>query len=229
VVCVITKGEFRKECPKGRIHRRLIKKEKECKNPKDWIKLVGLVSCNVIALQGGEAHCASFAEMKKVAELAKELGKGVGVIMYAGDGYEDVIEGLKGCLRLDADVIFVEGGPFAKDLKAYLVAVVSARILTKGKVVGTNGAYEDQLRVGLRAGLNCVITGFPKNHHGYMTGFKPKDAKRGAFGLPRVVRIIREEVKSRYLNVPAGRRELEGIAKAVKIIGAENVYPNKFS
>ena len=224
-----TKGEFRKECPKGRIHRRLIDKEREAGNPEEWIKLVGLVSCNVIALQGGEAHCASFREMKRVAELAKELGKGVGVIMYAGDGYEDVIEGLNGCLKLDADVIFVEGGPFAKDIKAYLTAVVSARILSKGKVVGTNGAYEDQLRFGLRAGLNCVITGFPKNHHGYMAGFKPEEAKRGAFGLPRVIRIIREEVRSKYLNVPAGRRELEGIAKAVKIVGVENVYPNKFS
>jgi hypothetical protein len=49
------------------------------------------------------------------------------------------------------------------------------------------------------------------------------------FGLPRVIRIIREEVKPSWVNIPAQRRELEGIAKAVKIVGKDKIYPNKFA
>jgi len=222
------KGGY-KQCPKGRIHKRLKEKEKKCKNPEEWIKLVSVVSCNVIAVQGGEVHAASFNEMKKVADLARKLNKGVAAIMYAGDGYEDVIEGITAASKLNADVIFIEGGPFAKDLLSFVKAVVAARILCKGKVIGTNGAYEDQLRLGLRAGLNCVLTGFANNHHGYMTGFSPGTARRGMFGLPRVIRIIREEIRSSWVNIPAQRRELEGIAKAVKIVGEDKIYPNKFA
>ena len=59
-----------------------------------------------------------------------------------------------------------------------------ARILVPGKVVATNGAYEDECRAGLRAGLNAIITGFPNNHHGYMCGYSPGTARRGIFGLP---------------------------------------------
>ena len=65
---------------------------------------------------------------------------------------------------MEADVFVLEGGPFnqAPDrLDAFAKAIAIARILVPGKIVATNGAYEDECRVGLRAGLNAIITGFP--------------------------------------------------------------------
>ena len=101
----------------------------------------------------------------------------------------------------------------------------TTRILSPGKVVATNGAYEHEVRAGLRSGLNMVITGFPKNHHGYMCGYEPGTARRGKFGLPRILQIINEEFPNRGL--PAQKHDLLAIATAVKIAGPENIYPHK--
>jgi hypothetical protein len=112
-------------------------------------------------------------------------------------------------------------------LTAFAHAVAIARILAPGKIVATNGAYEDECRIGLRAGLNAIITGFPKNHHGYMCGYSPGTAKKGNFGLPRVIKIIKEELKEGLTSVPIQRGELEALACSIKAVGPENVYPQK--
>jgi hypothetical protein len=70
-----------------------------------------------------------------------------------------------------------------------------------------------------------IITGFPKNHHGYMCGYEPGTARRGKFGLPRILQIINEEFPNRGL--PAQKHDLLAIATAVKLAGPENIYPNK--
>ena len=101
----------------------------------------------------------------------------------------------------------------------------AARILSPGKVVATNGAYEHEVRAGLRSGLNMVITGFPKNHHGYMCGFEPGTARRGKFGLPRVIQIVNEEFPNRGL--PVQKHDLLALATAVKIAGPDYIYPRK--
>ncbi|ADG13271.1 Uncharacterized conserved protein UCP019375 [Methanocaldococcus infernus ME] len=185
-----------RECPRERIHKRLIEKEKEYEEEfLDWIRLASTVCVNVVEEQGREEHGAPIDEMREVAEAAKRFGKGVEGIFHIGDGYDDLIEGILACIDLDVDVFVVEGGPFnLKDrVKNFAKAVAISRILVKGGVVATNGAYEDELRIGLRAGLNTVITGFPLNHHGYMCGYSPGTARRGNFGLRRVMRIIKEE------------------------------------
>ena len=97
--------------------------------------------------------------------------------------------------------------------------------MSPGKVVATNGAYEHEVRAGLRTGLNMVITGFPKDHHGYMCGYEPGTARRGKFGLPRIIQIINEEFPNRGL--PAQKHDLLAIATAVKIVGPDYVYPRK--
>ena len=71
-----------------------------------------------------------------------------------------------------------------------------------------------------------VITGFPKNHHGYMCGFEPGTAKRGKFGLPRVIKIMNEEINHGPTRVPVQRDELLALTHAVKLAGPENIYPN---
>ena len=70
-----------------------------------------------------------------------------------------------------------------------------------------------------------VITGFPKNHHGYMCGFEPGTARRGKFGLPRVIQIINEEFPNRGL--PVQKHDLIALATAVKIAGPDYIYPRK--
>ena len=70
-----------------------------------------------------------------------------------------------------------------------------------------------------------VITGFPKNHHGYMCGFEPGTARRGKFGLPRVIQIINEEFPNRGL--PVQKHDLLALATAVKIAGPDYIYPRK--
>ena len=102
-----------------------------------------------------------------------------------------------------------------------------SRILCPGKVVATNGAYESECRAGLRSGLNVIITGFPKNHHGYMCGFEPGTARRGKFGLPRVIKIMKEETKGSATRAPVQRDELLSLTHAVKLAGPENIYPEK--
>ncbi len=215
-----------KSCPLGRIYKRLIDKEKEHKDEfLDWIKLSSSVCVNVVEEQV-EGHAPPIEEMKIVAETAKKFGKVVEGIFHIGDGRDDLIDGLLACIDLDVDVFVIEGAPFnrAKDrLKTYAKAVVLSRLLCKGGVVGTNGAYENELRVGLRAGLNVILTGFPQNHHGYMCGYNIKEAKRGNFGLRRVIKIVREELK--HLNVNLIDKDIiKGIAYGCNFLG-DKIYP----
>lgn len=217
------------ECPRGRIHERLIDKELEQKDDKEeWVKLSSSVAVNVSSEQTGEAHAAPLMEARDVADLAKKYGKGLESIMFVGDGYDEVITGFEKSIELGADVIVVEGGPFNRcenTTESFAKTIAAARILSPGKVVATNGAYEHEVRAGLRSGLNMVITGFPKNHHGYMCGYEPGTARRGKFGLPRVIQIINEEFPNRGL--PAQKHDLLAIATAVKLAGPEYIYPNK--
>jgi len=224
-------GPYFKECPRGRIHSRLFDKEKREKIDKEeWIKLSSSVAVNLTSEQGGEGHAAPIEEAEEVASLAKKHGKGLEAIMFIGDGYDDLITGFEKALDIGADVFVLEGGPFNNSknrLDAFTKAVTMARILVPGKVVATNGAYEDECRAGLRAGLNAIITGFPNNHHGYMCGYSPGTARRGIFGLPRVIKMIKEEVKCESTSIPVQREELKALTRAVKIAGPNNIYPNK--
>ncbi|MDK2790748.1 MAG: hypothetical protein PWP15_1255 [Methanothermococcus sp.] len=224
-----------KGCPKGRIHKRLIEKEKEYSNEfEDWIKLSSTVCINVVEEQGGDEHGAPLDEMKVVAEAAKKYGKGLEGIFHIGDGYEDLITGLKSCIDFDVDVLVVEGGPFnrAKDnLKAFAKAIAVSRILVKGGVVATNGAYENECRIGLRSGLNVILTGFSGNHHGYMCGYSPKDARRGNFGLPRVLRIIKEEIMNNPGAHIIDKSQLITLTRSCKFLNYKNeslIYPKTF-
>ena len=70
-----------------------------------------------------------------------------------------------------------------------------------------------------------VITGFPKNHHGYMCGYEPGTARRGKFGLPRIIQIINEEFPNRGL--PVQKHDLLALTTAVKIAGPDYIYPGK--
>ncbi len=223
------KGPAFTECPRERIHERLIDKELEQKGDKEgWIKLSSSVAVNVTSEQTGDGHAAPLKEAEDIANLAKKYGKGLESIMFVGDGYDEVITGFEKSIEIGADVIVVEGGPFNRcenPIEGYAKTIAAARILSPGKVVATNGAYESEVRAGLRSGLNMVITGFPKNHHGYMCGYEPGTARRGKFGLPRILQIINEEFPNRGL--PAQKHDLLAIATAVKLAGPENIYPHK--
>lgn len=218
-------------CPKDRIHSRLLDKEKDALADKEeWVKLSSTVAINLTAEQSGENHAAPYEEAEDVANLAKKYGKGLEAIMFVGDGYDDLINAFNAAIKIGADAFVLEGGPFNRSdnrLESFAKAVTMARILCPGKIVATNGAYEDECRVGLRSGLNTIITGFPQNHHGYMCGYKPKEARRGKFGLPRIIKIIKEEIPQANLNVPIEKNDLEAIARAVKIVSKDNIYPNK--
>ncbi|HIH61632.1 MAG TPA: 5,10-methenyltetrahydromethanopterin hydrogenase cofactor biosynthesis protein HmdC [Methanobacteriales archaeon] len=220
-----------KGCPRNRIHSRLLDKEKEALPERDeWVRLSTSVAINLTSAQGAEAHAAPIKEAKSVAKLAREHGKGLEAIMFIGDGYDDLITAFETALEIGVDVFVLEGGPFnlASDpLGAFARAVAMARILAPGKIVATNGAYEDECRVGLRAGLNAIITGFPRNHHGYMCGYSPGTARRGNFGLPRIIKIIKDEVPWGLTRAPIQKGELEALAMAVKAAGEDNVYPTR--
>ncbi|AIJ05950.1 hypothetical protein JH146_1107 [Methanocaldococcus bathoardescens] len=223
------KGPPFKGCPRDRIHKRLIEKEKEHADEfEEWVRLASTVCINVVEEQGGEEHAAPLEEMEVVAKTAKKYGKGLEGIFHIGDGYDDLITGIKACIDLDVDVFVVEGAPFnrAKDrLKAFAKAIAVSRILVKGGVVATNGAYEDECRIGLRSGLNAIITGFPLNHHGYMCGYSPETAKRGNFGLRRVIRIIREEIKAGNVNASFIDKDIvKAIALGNNFLKG-NIYP----
>lgn len=216
-------------CPRDRIHSRLLEREEEgLADKEEWVKISSSVAVNLTCVQGAEGHAAPLEEARDVARLAKKYGKGVEAIMFVGDGYDDIIDGFTAALDMGADVFVLEGGPFncAPDrLDAFARAVAAARILAPGKMVATNGAYEDECRVGLRSGLNAIITGFPRNHHGYMCGYSPGTARRGNFGLPRILQIMREEVHDRWTRAPIQKDEMEALARAIKVVGPENVYP----
>lgn len=217
-------------CPRNRIHSRLLDKESEAVADKEeWVKISSSVAVNLTCVQGADGHAAPLKEAEDVVSLAKKYGKGVEAILFIGDGYDDLISGFAAGLNMGVDVFVLEGGPFNRAeerLDAFARAVAIARILAPGKLVVTNGAYEDECRVGLRSGLNGIITGFPKNHHGYMCGYSPGTARRGQFGLPRVIQIMKEEVVEKWTRAPLEKRELEALAKAVKVVGPEDVYPH---
>ena len=223
------KGPAFTECPRGRIHERLIDKELEQIDDKEeWVKLSSSVAVNVTSEQTGDGHAAPLKEAIDIANLAKKYGRGLESIMFVGDGYDEVITGFEKSIEIGADVIVVEGGPFNRcenTTEAFAKTIAAARILSPGKVVATNGAYEHEVRAGLRTGLNMVITGFPKNHHGYMCGYEPGTARRGKFGLPRIIQIINEEFPNRGL--PVQKQDLLSLATAVKIAGPDYVYPRK--
>ena len=224
------KGPAFTECPRGRIHERLIDKELEQKDDKEeWVKLSSSVAVNVTCEQTGDGHAAPLREAEDLAQLAKKYGRGLESIMFVGDGYDEVIVGFEKSIEIGADVIVVEGGPFNRcenTTESFAKTIAAARILSPGKVVATNGAYEHEVRAGLRSGLNMVITGFPKNHHGYMCGYEPGTARRGKFGLPRIIQIINEEFPNRGL--PVQKHDLLSLATAVKIAGPVNsrMYQN---
>ncbi|WP_456484138.1 5,10-methenyltetrahydromethanopterin hydrogenase cofactor biosynthesis protein HmdC [Methanopyrus kandleri] len=231
--CYLQGPPFR-ECPRGRIHRRLVDKEKQQgEKLEDWAELASSICVNVTG-EGGqdaEAHAAPLEEMKQVAETARRAGAGVGAILHVADGEDEFADGLKAAIEeVKVDYLAIEGGPFNRAgdrLSAFRRAVVAARIFVPGKVVLTNGAYEDELVVGLRAGLNGALSGFPKNHHGYMVGYEPGTARRGKFGIPKVLSIMRRTLGSRYGNteVPAGWTELEGVTRAALFLGSDLLYP----
>lgn len=217
------------ECPRGRIHERLIDKEKSEEPDKEtWVKLSSSVAINLSSEQGNDGHAAPLEEAKDLADLAKKYGKGLEAIMFVGDGYDELITGFKRAIEMEVDVFVIEGGPFNRcenTNEGFAKAIAMSRILCPGKVVATNGAYESECRAGLKSGLNVIITGFPKNHHGYMCGFEPKTARRGKFGLPRVIKIMNEESKAGPTRVPIQREELLALTHAVKLAGSENIYP----
>ncbi len=226
------------ECPQGRVHRRLVDRERgQDEDPLEWLKVASSVCVNVTGEggQGVEGHAAPLEEMRRVVRAAREVGAGVGAILHVGDGEDDLADGLRAAVEdLRVDYLAIEGGPFnrADDrLTAFRRAVVAARILAPGKVVITNGAYRDELAAGLRAGLNGAISGFPGNHHGYMVGYEPGTARRGRFGLPRVFALMKRVLGDRYgqTSVPAGWSELDGIVRASLMLGEDLVYPNDVS
>ncbi|MDR3291946.1 MAG: 5,10-methenyltetrahydromethanopterin hydrogenase cofactor biosynthesis protein HmdC [Methanobrevibacter sp.] len=218
-------------CPQGRIHKRLIEKEKEdVEYIEKWIEFSSSVAVNLTSEQGREQHSAPIEEAKYVADLAKKHGKGLETIMFVGDGYDDLITGFERAIDFNADIFVIEGGPFnlsENPNEAFAKAIVASRILCPGKVVATNGAYESECRIGLRSGLNIIITGFPNNHHGYMAGYSPNTARRGKFGLPRIIKIMNEEIKDKTTRIPIQRDELISLSQTVKIAGKNNIYPNK--
>ena len=217
------------ECPRGRIHERLIDKEKaEEADKEDWVKMSSSVAINLSSEQCNDGHAAPLEEAEDLANLAKKYGKGLEAIMFVGDGYDELIIGFEKAIEMGVDVFVIEGGPFNRcenTNESFAKAIAMSRILCPGKVVATNGAYESECRAGLRAGLNVIITGFPKNHHGYMCGFEPGTARRGKFGLPRVIQIMNEEIKGSVTRVPVQRDELLALTHAVKLAGPENIYP----
>lgn len=58
-----------------------------------------------------------------------------------------------------------------------------------------------------------------------MCGYEPGTARRGKFGLPRIIQIINEEFPNRGL--PVQKHDLLSLATAVKIAGPDYVYPRK--
>lgn len=217
------------ECPRGRIHSRLIDKEKEgLIDKEEWVKLSSSVAINLTSEQTGEGHAAPLEEAIDLANLAKKYNKGLEAILFVGDGHDELITGFENAIKLDTDVFVIEGGPFNRcenTTESFAKAIAMSRILCPGKVVATNGAYENECRAGLRSGLNVIITGFPKNHHGYMCGYEPGTARRGKFGLPKIIEIMNEEIKDNRVRVPVQRDELMALTHAVKFAGPENIYP----
>lgn len=225
------KGPAFTECPRGRIHARLLdKEEKELPDKEDWVKLSSSVAINLTSEQSGKGHAAPYEEALDVANLAKKYKRGLEAIMFVGDGYDELITGFERAIDIGADIFVIEGGPFNRaenTVEAYTKAIAMSRILCPGKVVATNGAYESECRAGLRAGLNVIITGFPNNHHGYMCGYEPGSARRGKFGLPRVIQIMNEEIRNSITPIPVQREELLALSTAVKIAGSNNIYPKR--
>ncbi len=216
-------------CPRGRIHKRLIDKERAFSHELElWPEAVQSISVSFMSFQKETEHSADPEEMLWVVDFAKKRGKAVGAIICVGNGEDELVEGIKACLKHGIDEIVTEGGPYNcsdNRRRAFGEAVVLSRIVAPGKVVATNGQYEDELIFGLQCGLNSVISGFPGNHHAYMSGYKPGEASVNKFGLPKVWEIMADTVKDTYFPVPADRNTAAIIAKSAKFLGKENIYP----
>jgi len=217
-------------CPRGRIYKRLLDKEKLYQGEKEkWAELVQSISVSLMSFQKNTSHSASKDETSEVVEFAKSRKRGVGGIIAVGNGEDELIKGLKSAIELRIDEIVIEGGPYnkAKNRKrAFGEAVVAARIVSQGKIVATNGQYEDELRFGLNCGLNSVISGFPGNHHAYMSGYKREEISKEKFGLPKVLEIMAQEVKDSPFPSPADREVVKVIAASAKFLGCDYIYPN---
>lgn len=223
-------GQSFNGCPRGRIHKRLIDKERAFSHERElWPEVVQSISVSFMSFQKETEHSADPEEMLWVVDFAKKRGKAVGAIICVGDGETELVEGIKACLKHGIDEIVIEGGPYNcsdNRRRAFGEAVVLSRIVAPGKVVATNGQYEDELVFGLQCGLNGVISGFPGNHHAYMSGYKPGEASVNKFGLPKVWEIMAETVKDSYFPVPADRETAVIIAKSARFLGRENIYPS---
>ncbi|ADY74138.1 Uncharacterized conserved protein UCP019375 [Desulfurobacterium thermolithotrophum DSM 11699] len=217
-------------CPRGRIHKRLIEKERcFAKEKEGWSELVQSISVSLMAFQKNTVHAASPEETLKVIDFAKSKKKGVGAIICVGNGKDELLRGLKACIKHSIDEIVIEGGPYntaPNRVRAFGETVVMARIIAPGKIVATNGQYEDELRFGLKCGLNSVISGFPGNHHAYMSGYKPEKATIDRFGLPKIIELMAQELKDSPFPIPADRESAIVIAKSAKFLGKETIYPN---
>ena len=75
-----------KGCPRDRIHKRLITKEREYSSEfGEWIKKSATVCVNVVEEQGGGDHGAEISEMEDVSKAAHKFGRGVEGIFHIGD------------------------------------------------------------------------------------------------------------------------------------------------
>ncbi len=218
-------------CPRGRIHKRVIEKEKRYIDEREkWFEICESVSVSLMSFQKNTSHSAPPEETVQVIKEIKKHGKGVGAIICVGDGKEELIRGLKACMEYKIDEIVIEGGPYNRTdnrKRSFAEAIVMARIVSEGKVIATNGQYENELRFGLKCGLNSVISGFPGNHHAYMSGYNPGEATIDKFGLPKIFEIINEEVETSPFPIPSDRKTAEIIAKSAKFLGEKNIYPSK--
>ncbi len=217
-------------CPRGRIHKRLLEKEKKyADEKKGWAEVAQSISVSLMSAQKPTSHAADIAETESVISFARSNGLGVGSIICVGNAQDELVKGIEATLRYKIDEVVIEGGPYntARNRpRAFAEAVVLARITSFGKVVATNGQYEDELIYGLKSGLNGVISGFPGNHHAYMSGYKPKEATVNKFGLPKVLELMVRHIESSSLPVPADRQTALLIAKSAKF-SRDFLYPKK--
>lgn len=60
-----------------------------------------------------------------------------------------------------------------------------------------------------------------------MCGYEPGTARRGKFGLPRIMQIMKEEVHNPNVQVPVLKEDLIPLTTAIKIAGRDYIYPKR--